>query len=111
MRSQPRLDSVMARRNYVAAATAAGSMQPAGAGPLTIAFRPVASLGERVGLTALVALNAVTAVVFIAWLVRPQHIPGLDGHEPLLVAWPATLGFALVLLVEVIRLLQNFAVW
>src|SRR5262245_51288292 len=105
MRSQARLDSVMARRHYVAAATAAGPLHAAAAdGPLTIAFRSVASPVERVALTALVSLNAVTAVVFMAWLLQPRHIPGLDGRESLLLAWPATIGFVLVLGVEVIRL-------
>ena len=101
----------MARRHYVAAATATGPLRPGTGGPQTIAFRPVASVRERVALTALVALNAVTALVFIVWLVRPDHMPGLDGRVPLRSAWPAMLGFVLVVLVEVIRLLQNFAVW
>jgi cellulose synthase (UDP-forming) len=111
MHSRARLDSVMARRHYVAAADAAGPLQPIGDGPQRVEFRQVASLGERVVLTALVILNAVTALVFIGWLVMPQHIPGFTGQLPATMLWPARLGFALVVAVELIRLLQNFAVW
>ena len=111
MHSRPRLDSVMARRHYVAAATAAGPLRPAADGPQTIVFRRVASARERLVLSALVAFNAATTVVFIGWLLRPGHVPGFTGDIPPALLWTARLGFALVIAVEVIRLVQNFAVW
>jgi len=58
-----------------------------------------------------VALNAATTVLFIGWLLWPEHVPGFTGGIPPAVLWTARLGFALVIAVEVIRLVQNFAVW
>jgi cellulose synthase/poly-beta-1,6-N-acetylglucosamine synthase-like glycosyltransferase len=111
MRSRPRLGSALARRNYTAAATIAGPLRPAPDGPMTVEFRHVTSRLERLFLTALVALNAGTAIVFIAWLVRPEHMPGFTGPLSPPALWAARAGFVLVVLVEVIRLAQNVAVW
>jgi cellulose synthase (UDP-forming) len=111
MHSRARLDSVMARRHYVAAATAAGPLRPTAAGPQTVVFRRVASAAEQAVLTGLVALNAATTILFIGWFLQPEHVPGFTGHLPFWALWTARLGFALVATVEVIRLLQNFAVW
>jgi cellulose synthase/poly-beta-1,6-N-acetylglucosamine synthase-like glycosyltransferase len=101
----------MARRHYVATATAAGPLQPAAEGVQRVAFRHVASLRERLALTALIGLNATTAILFIVWLLRPEHIPGFHGQLPAALLWTARFGFVLVIGVEVLRLLQNFAVW
>ena len=111
MRTRPRHDSFTARRRYVAMAAAAGPLRPATAEDQPVAFRPVATVRERVALTALVGLNAITALVFIGWLVRPEHVPGFAGALPPIALWAARLGFALVVAVEVVRLLQNVAVW
>src|SRR5690349_18844193 len=111
MHTRPRHDSAAARRHYVCAATAAGPLQPAVAADQPVRFRPVASLRERLVLSAMVTLNAVTAAVFIIWLLQPEHVPGFSAPLPLAMLWVARIGFALVIAVEVIRLLQNFAVW
>jgi cellulose synthase/poly-beta-1,6-N-acetylglucosamine synthase-like glycosyltransferase len=111
MRTRPRHDSVTARRHYVGTATAAGPLQPAAGDAQPVVFRHVASGRERLALSALVALNATTAIVFIVWLLRPEHVPGFAAELPAAVLWTARFGFALVVGVEVIRLLQNFAVW
>lgn len=111
MRTRARRHSHTARRHYVGSATAAGALQPASQADQPIRYRHVASSKERLLLTMLVLLNAGTAVLFIGWLLRPEHFPGFTGHlhgPPLLAA---RLGFVLVVGVEVIRLLQNFAVW
>lgn len=110
MRTQARHDSVKARRHYVGTATAAGHLEPAGDG-YSVRFRPVASVRERVTLAVLVVVNAVTAAVFIGWLVQPSHVPGFVGHLPPAVVWTARFGFVLVIAVEVIRWAQNVAVW
>jgi cellulose synthase/poly-beta-1,6-N-acetylglucosamine synthase-like glycosyltransferase len=111
MQTRPRQDSFAARRRYVAMSTAAGALQPATNEEQPVRFRPVASVRERVALTALVLLNAITAVVFIVWLIRPEHIPGFTGDLPPWALWTARLGFVLVVGVELVRLLQNLAVW
>src|SRR5215475_1214312 len=108
MRTRPHRDSLTARRHYVDSATVARSVQPARD---RVRFRPVASIGERCVLTGLVLANAVTAVVFIAWLMRPEHWPGYAGSLPIGLLWTARVGFVLVIAVEVIRLLQNAAIW
>ncbi len=97
-------------RGYVASATIVGkvdhSLDP------KVRFRRVASPYERAALTCLVLLNAMTAALFISWLLLPAHIPGHGivgfGNWKLGVA---RIAFIVVIGVEVIRLVQNFAVW
>jgi cellulose synthase/poly-beta-1,6-N-acetylglucosamine synthase-like glycosyltransferase len=110
MHTRPRHHSAAARRHYLSAATAAGPLQPAETGA-RVRFRPVASRRERLALAGLVLLNAATATLFIVWLLRPEHIPGFTGHLPPAMLWTARFGFGLVVGVELIRLLQNLAVW
>ncbi|MFB9176683.1 glycosyltransferase family 2 protein [Dactylosporangium sucinum] len=65
-------------------------------------------------LTLLIAANLLTGLVFLGWLVLPQHIPGPrllhvgagDWHVIV-----ARVAFCFVVLVEAVRLLQNIAVW
>jgi hypothetical protein len=88
------------------------------AGPLDFSsdprvfFRRVASPAQRAVLTTLALINALTAVAFIAWLLLPPHVPGpgVVGFG----GWRlgvARLSFCVVICVESIRLVQNFAVW
>jgi cellulose synthase (UDP-forming) len=77
-----------------------------------VSFRRVASPAQRFVLTILALLNAATALVFIGWLLLPAHIPGpgVVGFG----GWRlgiARLSFCVVICVETIRLVQNFAVW
>ena len=63
-------------------------------------------------LTVLALINALTAVAFIGWLLLPAHVPGpgVVGFG----GWRlgvARLSFCVVICVESIRLVQNFAVW
>jgi cellulose synthase/poly-beta-1,6-N-acetylglucosamine synthase-like glycosyltransferase len=110
MRTRVRRHSFAARRHYVGSATAARSLQPADRIE-RVRFRPVVSVRERIVLTALVCFNAGTALLFICWLLLPEHRPGYAGALPAGLLWTARLGFVLVVMVEVIRLVQNFAVW
>lgn len=111
MRTRARHDSVKARRHYVGTATAAGPLRSVPASGYAVEFRRVASTRERLVLSGLILLNAVTAAVFIGWLIQPPHIPGFSGALPPVALWLARTGFVLVAAVEVVRLLQNFAVW
>src|SRR5262249_27578178 len=110
MRSRLHHDSVAARRHYVGSAALVSSRRP-DSPAYRVAFRPTASVGERLTLTALVVLNAVTGLALIRWLVLPNHSPGFIGLEAAAMVWVARFGFGLVVGVEVIRLAQNFAVW
>jgi len=63
-------------------------------------------------LTLLALLNALTALAFIGWLLVPAHVPGpgVVGFG----GWRlgvARVSFCVVICVESIRLVQNFAVW
>jgi cellulose synthase/poly-beta-1,6-N-acetylglucosamine synthase-like glycosyltransferase len=63
-------------------------------------------------LTLLVLLSTGTGLVFIGWLLLPQHIPG-TGEGPWS-AWTvnvARLAFVLMVGVELIRLVQNITIW
>ena len=77
-----------------------------------VRFRRVTSAGERAALALLTSLNALTALVFIGWLLLPAHIPGAGvvgfGGWRLGVA---RVAFCVVISVETIRLVQNIAVW
>jgi cellulose synthase (UDP-forming) len=78
-----------------------------------VRFRRVATVSERVRLTVLVLLNLATATAFVAWLLLPAHIPGhgivgLGGQWRISVA---RFAFCIVVVVELIRATQNFAIW
>ena len=78
-----------------------------------VRFRRVATVSERARLTVLVILNLATAAAFVAWLLLPAHIPGhgivgLGGQWRISVA---RFAFCVVVVVEVIRATQNFAIW
>jgi cellulose synthase/poly-beta-1,6-N-acetylglucosamine synthase-like glycosyltransferase len=88
------------------------------AGPLDfspdprVSFRQVASPAQRGVLTMLALFNALTALAFIGWLLLPAHVPGpgVVGFG----GWRlgvARVSFCVVICVETIRLVQNFAVW
>ena len=77
-----------------------------------VSFRRVATPAQRVVLTILAVINALTALVFIGWLLLPAHVPGpgVVGFG----GWRlgvARVSFCVVICVETIRLVQNFAVW
>jgi cellulose synthase (UDP-forming) len=77
-----------------------------------VTFRRVATVGQRVALTLLAGLNALTALVFTGWLLLPAHIPGAGvvGFG----GWRlglARVAFCVIIGVEMIRFVQNFAVW
>jgi cellulose synthase/poly-beta-1,6-N-acetylglucosamine synthase-like glycosyltransferase len=77
-----------------------------------VRFRRTASIFQMLVVTLLALFNAATAILFIAWLLLPSHVPGagvvgLGGWK--LAA--ARTSFCVVIAVETTRLVQNFAVW
>jgi cellulose synthase (UDP-forming) len=105
-----------ARRNEAVHRIYAGCSEIAG--PLDfspepwVEFRRVATRSQRVTLTLLASLNALTGLVFISWLLMPAHVPGAGvlgiGGWKLAIA---RFSFCVVVAVELIRLVQNLAVW
>ncbi|MGI5243437.1 glycosyltransferase [Dactylosporangium sp. CA-139066] len=90
-------------------------------GPLTrpsaphrpVVYRKVGGPWRRVMLSLLISANFLTGLVFIGWLLLPEHIPGA-GPSRDAADWHvivARIAFCFVVLVEAVRLLQNFAVW
>ncbi|GAA2365419.1 glycosyltransferase family 2 protein [Dactylosporangium salmoneum] len=91
-------------------------------GPLTrpalahrpVAFRKVGGAWRRVMLSLLIAANFLTGLVFVGWLLLPEHIPGARALSADPGDWHvivARVAFCFVVLVEAVRMLQNFAVW
>ncbi|MEE3921510.1 glycosyltransferase family 2 protein [Micromonospora sp. BRA006-A] len=77
-----------------------------------VEFRPTASVAARLVLTLLVLVNSAAGLVFVGWLLLPQHVPGpgvvgLGGWQTV----AARLAFCVVVGVELIRLAQNVVVW
>ncbi|GAA0596324.1 glycosyltransferase family 2 protein [Streptomyces crystallinus] len=103
------------RRN--AAAVTAYRRAARGCGPLAnprrkVGYLSVLRTGDRISLTALVTATALADVVFIAWLLLPEHVPGpgvtgLGGWGLCL----ARIGFCLVIAVEAIKVVQAVAIW
>ncbi|MBD0741099.1 glycosyltransferase family 2 protein [Streptomyces sp. CBMA152] len=94
---------------YVRAARACGPLANPGR---EVAYCPVLRLDQRVLLTAVTAATALADIVFIGWLLLPEHVPGpgvtgLGGCGLCL----ARVGFCLVIGVETIKVVQAAAIW
>jgi cellulose synthase (UDP-forming) len=101
-----------ARFAYVDCAETAGPLEYPTTPEQPVRMRHVAHWSARLMLTLLVLLNAGTGLVFIGWLLLPEHVPG--GGQVGWAGWQLTvarLAFVAIVGVELIRLLQNFAVW
>lgn len=104
--------NVAARYAYVDCGEVAGPVITPARADQPVAFRRVGSAGTRTVLGFLVLLNLATGLIFIGWLLLPKHVPGALAST--LPTWQLTIsriGFCLVIGVELIRLLQNVAVW
>ncbi|MFF0204541.1 glycosyltransferase family 2 protein [Streptomyces sp. NPDC005017] len=68
--------------------------------------------GHRVALTALTLATALADIVFIGWLLLPEHVPG-PGVTGIGNRWLflARIGFCLVIAVEMIKIVQAVAIW
>ncbi|SBT51895.1 Glycosyltransferase, catalytic subunit of cellulose synthase and poly-beta-1,6-N-acetylglucosamine synthase [Micromonospora narathiwatensis] len=118
--SRPAPDRRPDRRQLNIGARLAYARCGATAGPLVaprhpraaVEFRRVASPTARVILTLLVLVNSAAGLLFIGWLLLPEHVPGSGVIG--LGDWrtmAARLGFCVVVGVELIRLAQNVVVW
>ncbi|WP_326846767.1 glycosyltransferase family 2 protein [Streptomyces kaniharaensis] len=105
------LRNTAAQRAYVACAETTGPLT-AGEDGAAVRYRSVSSRGVKFVMTVLVAANALAGLAFVGWLLLPEHIPGSGvGWSP---DWRVNLAricFCAVVTVEVIRLVQNLAVW
>lgn len=76
-----------------------------------VRFRHVAGPGTRLVLTLLVLLNLTTTLVFIGWLLLPEHVPGaLRSGE----GWHvqvARISYCVMVIAELIRLMQSVTIW
>lgn len=100
-----------AQRAYVACAETAGPLTP-GEDGAAVRYRSVSSRGTTFVMTVLVTANALAGLAFVGWLLLPEHIPGSGvGWSP---DWRINLAricFCAVITVELVRLVQNLAVW
>ncbi|MFC0096880.1 glycosyltransferase family 2 protein [Micromonospora marina] len=104
--------NVRARLAYARCGATAGPLRPPRRPGAAVEFRPTASVAARLVLTLLVLVNSAAGLVFVGWLLLPQHVagPGVVG----LGGWQtaaARLAFCVVVGVELIRLAQNVVVW
>ncbi|MCK1844544.1 glycosyltransferase family 2 protein [Micromonospora sp. R42004] len=104
--------NVRARLAYARCGAVAGPLRPPPGPDAAVEFRPTASVAARVVLTLLVLVNSAAGLVFVGWLLLPQHVPGpgvvgLGGWQTA----AARLAFCVVVGVELIRLAQNVVVW
>ncbi|MFJ5544261.1 glycosyltransferase family 2 protein [Micromonospora chalcea] len=104
--------NVRARLAYARCGATAGPLRPPHGPDAAVEFRPTASVAARLVLTLLVLVNSAAGLVFVGWLLLPQHVPGpgvvgLGGWQTA----AARLAFCVVVGVELIRLAQNVVVW
>lgn len=104
--------NIRARLAYAGCGATAGPLTAPARPDAAVRFRRVASPTARLVLTLLVLVNSAAGLLFVGWLLLPQHVPGTGGSA--LGGWQtlaARLGFCIVVGVELIRLAQNMVVW
>ncbi|MFE9692476.1 glycosyltransferase family 2 protein [Micromonospora sp. NPDC005806] len=104
--------NIKARLAYAKCGVIAGPLVAPRRSDAAVEFRHVATRAARVILTLLVLVNSAAGLLFIGWLLLPQHVPGTSGTG--LGSWQtvaARVGFCVVVGVELIRLAQNVVVW
>ncbi|MEW2327573.1 glycosyltransferase family 2 protein [Micromonospora chersina] len=104
--------NIRARLAYARCGATAGPLVAPGRPGAAVEFRHVASPAARLVLTLLVLVNSAAGLLFVGWLLLPQHVPGPGVVGP--GGWEtiaARLAFCVVVGVELIRLAQNVVVW
>lgn len=94
--------------NYKQSAAITGELIRPDGDEAVVQFRRTAPVGRQVALSLLVALSAVSGIVFLVWLVQPGHVPTPGA------LWLRVLGglaFIMVVTVESVRVLQGLATW
>ncbi len=84
-------------------------------GPLVegdrVGYREVMSSGERLRLGCLIVLNIVFGLGFVVWLLLPSHLPTPADDLSTVALLSGYLALAMVVIVEVIRVVQTSALW
>jgi hypothetical protein len=104
--------NIRARLAYAGCGAIAGPLTAPRRPDAAVEFRSVVSPAARLVLTLLVLVNSAAGLLFVGWLLLPQHVPGTGGAGS--GGWQtaaARLGFCVVVGVELIRLAQNLVVW
>ncbi|MFG1673707.1 glycosyltransferase family 2 protein [Micromonospora sp. NPDC049282] len=104
--------NIRARLAYARCGATAGPLRPPRRPDAAVELRPAASVAARLVLTLLVLVNSAAGLLFVGWLLLPQHVPGpgvvgLGGWQTV----AARLAFCVVVGIELIRLAQNAVVW
>jgi cellulose synthase/poly-beta-1,6-N-acetylglucosamine synthase-like glycosyltransferase len=114
--------NLAARLAYAGCAETTGPLVAPGSTDQRVLLRRVASIPARLVLTLLVLANAATGVVFVGWLLLPSHVPGTidplvdDGGWAGWLTEDAAIAvaracFCVIVAVDLIRLVQNVAIW
>ncbi|MFJ8112996.1 glycosyltransferase family 2 protein [Streptomyces sp. NPDC096132] len=102
-----------ARESYRRCAWITGPLSaPAGGGPVQVRYRAVLSTSQRLVLTCLALLTALSGIALAGWLLLPRHVPG--GAASAAGDWRlilARLAFCVVVAIELVKVVQVFAVW
>ncbi|MFG3581300.1 glycosyltransferase family 2 protein [Micromonospora chersina] len=104
--------NIRARLAYARCGATAGPLVAPRHAGAAVEFRHAASPAARVVLTLLVLVNSAAGLLFVGWLLLPEHVPGPGVVGP--GGWEtmaARLAFCVVVGVELIRLAQNVVVW
>ncbi|MDG4800398.1 glycosyltransferase family 2 protein [Micromonospora sp. WMMD980] len=104
--------NIRARLAYARCGSTTGPLRPPRRPDAPVELRPAASVAARLVLTLLVLVNSAAGLIFVGWLLLPQHVPGpgvvgLGGWQTA----AARLAFCVVVGIELIRLAQNAVVW
>ncbi|SCG34299.1 glycosyltransferase family 2 protein [Micromonospora humi] len=104
--------NIRARLAYARCGATTGPLRPPRRPDAPVELRPAASVAARLVLTLLVLVNSAAGLLFVGWLLLPQHVPGpgvvgLGGWQTA----AARLAFCVVIGIELIRLAQNAVVW
>ncbi|WP_432989035.1 glycosyltransferase family 2 protein [Dactylosporangium sp. CA-233914] len=113
-RERQRAKLAETHRAYEDCKAITGALTTPGQAQHPVVYRYVGGPWRRVMLSLLIAANFLTGLVFVGWLLLPEHIPGARGDTLGAGDWHvimARVAFCFVVLVEAVRMLQNFAVW
>jgi cellulose synthase (UDP-forming) len=103
---------VACHRAYAACAELTGPLAVSALPDRPVTYRRLLSRDDRAVLVALMLCGCVTAMVFLGWLMLPQHVPG--GNRVGWGGWhlfAARATFCLMVAVELIRIAQNACVF
>lgn len=95
-----------ARRSYESCSTITGPLQRSS----NVRYTDVFSSRQKATLYLLIAMQVITGLAFIGWLVWPSHLPVLAEAGPVLFV-TSMVGVLLMVGIELIRMAQGAALW